>query len=294
VEKALRNKKIIMIFVLPGLLFYFIIILFPILKSFYYSLYEWNGINLPTYIGFQNYLDVFKKVNPSFWDASLNSLILAGCSVFIQIPIALVLALILSLGIKGEKMYRTIYFIPVIISTVIIGQLWIKIYHPSYGILNVLLENIGLGSLKREWLAKTETALFATMIPIIWQYVGYHMLLLYTAAKSVSTDIYESARIDGANNFVIAKKITIPLIMPMLKTCVIFAVIGSIKSFDLIYILTKGGPMHATEVPSTLMYNSIFVQYGYGYGSSMAIIIIIECLVFTLLIQKLFPKEKIE
>ncbi len=293
-EKALRNKKVIMIFVLPGLLFYFIIILFPILKSFQYSLYEWNGINLPAFIGFQNYIDIFTKDNPSFWDASFNSLILAACSVFIQIPIALILALILALGVKGEKTYRTIYFIPVIISTVIIGQLWMKIYHPTYGILNVVLDNIGLASLKREWLAKTETALFATIIPIIWQYIGYHMLLLYTSAKSISADIYESARIDGANNFTIAAKITIPLIQPMLKTCVIFAVIGSIKSFDLIYILTKGGPMHATEVPSTLMYNSIFVQYGYGYGSSMAIMIILECLVFTLLIQKIFPKERIE
>ncbi len=293
-DKVLRDKKAIALFVLPGLAIFVFVILVSIIQSFRYSLLDWNGITAPTFVGIDNYIRLFTDQNTNFIGAIKNSLILAGLSVFVQLPISLFLALILAMGVRGEKFYRTIYFLPVIISTVIIGQLWMKIYHPSYGLLNSLLDFVGLGALKHEWLAKTDTALGATFVPMIWQYIGYHMLLIYTAAKSISAEIYEAARVDGANNFTIAAKITLPQIIPMLKTCVIFAVIGSLKAFDLIYILTRGGPMNATEVPSTLMYNSIFVKYGYGSGSAMAIFIIVECLIFTLLIQKLFPKEVLD
>lgn len=125
---------------------------------------------------------------------------------------------------------------------------------------------------------------------IVWQYIGYHMLLLYSAIKAIPRSLYEAARVDGATHFQSAVRITIPLIMPMIKVCVTFALIGSLKTFDLIYVLTKGGPIHATEVPTTLMFSQIFfLQNQYGYGSSMAIFfIIVECLIFTIMIQKLF------
>jgi len=211
--------------------------------------------------------------------------------VFIQLPISLLLALILSRGIKGEKFYRTVYFIPVILSTVVIGQLWMKIYNPNYGLLNFILTKIGLQSLTNQWLGNTKTALMAVFVPILWQYIGYHMLLMYASAKSIPTDIYEAAKIDGATESQIAFRITIPLMKPILKVCVIFAVIGSFKAFDLIYVLTNGGPLHASEVPSTLMYTTIFTKYQYGYGSAMAIFIILESLIGTLIIQKLFGKD---
>ena len=290
-DKVLGDKKAIVVFVLPGFLLFFFVILLPIVQSTYFSLLKWDGITEPIFIGVQNYIKMFTEDSHLFLSSIKNSLILAGFSVFLQLPLALVLALILANGIRGEKMYRTIYFIPVIISTVIIGQLWMKIYHPNYGLLNVFLDKIGLPSWKREWLGKKETALTAAFIPMIWQYVGYHMLLFYTAVKSIPTEMKEAARVDGAGGITIAFRIVIPQIMSMIKTCVIFAVIGSLKSFDLIYVLTKGGPMHATEVPSTLMYNNIFVKYSFGSGSAMAIFIIIECLVLTMLIQKIFQKE---
>lgn len=242
-------------------------------------------------MGVQNYIDIWKS-SYGLLDAAGHSLSLAALSVFLQLPISLLLALILAMGVRGEKLYRTVFFVPVIISTTIIAQLWMKIYHPSYGILNALLKSVGLSDWTREWLGSTDTALGATFVPMIWQYIGYHILLFYTAAKSVSNDIYEAARVDGATNTQIALKISIPQMLPMLRNCVIFAVIGSLKSFDLIYVLTKGGPMNATEVPSTLMYNNIFVRYSYGTGSAMALFIIVECLVFTVLIQKLFPAEQ--
>lgn len=289
-DRVLRNKKAISIFTLPAFTLYAVIVLLPVFISFYYSLLDWDGIGAGVFIGFENYVKMFTD-DPVFIKSLWNSVILAVLSVFVQLPISLVLALILAGSVKGNRFYRTAYFIPVVMSTVVIGQLWMKIYHPSFGLLNVVLENIGLGHLQNQWLGNEDTALYASFVPIVWQYIGYHMLLLYAAAKSIPQDLYEAAKIDGATGIKSAWHITIPLIKPMLKLSVIFAVIGSLKMFDFIYVLTNGGPLHSSEVPSTWMFSNIFKQYQYGYGSAIAIIIILECLLFTVMIQKLFKTE---
>lgn len=288
-EKTLRDKKAICFFVIPALLWFAAIALIPIFQSTYYSFLEWDGITNPNFIALENYINLFQ--DPLFYKSIINSLILAGNSVFIQLPISMILALVLASGVKGENSYRTIYFIPVIISSTIIAQLWMKVYHPSYGLLNGLLGMVGLSQFKNEWLANQSTALTAVFIPMIWQYVGYHMLLFYSAAKSISPEIFEAAKVDGANDRQIALRITIPQIVPMIKACTIFAVIGSLKSFDLIYVLTRGGPLHSTEVPTMLMYTEIFSKNQYGYASSIAVFIIAECLVLTLIIQQIFKKN---
>lgn len=290
-DRVLSNKKAIFIFIFPCLAFFIAIIVLPIFISGYYSLLNWDGIGKQTFIGVKNYIDLFYNNMDLFPQSVVNSLIFAFVSVFIQLPISLAFALILAGGVRGERFYRTTYFIPVIISSVVIGQLWMKIYHPEYGMLNQLLKTIGLGSMTHAWLGETSTALGAVIVPTLWQYTGYHMLLMYSAIKSISPDIYEAASIDGATKVQTAFRITIPLIKPMLKVCVTFAVIGSLKIFDLIYVLTGGGPVHASEVPSTLLVTTIFKRYQYGYGSAMAIFIIAECLIFTILIQKFFKVD---
>ncbi|HEX2938417.1 MAG TPA: sugar ABC transporter permease [Ruminiclostridium sp.] len=290
-EKLLRDKKAIFLFVFPAFLIFAVIVLLPIIFSFYYSLQNWNGISQGVFVGFKNYYNLIVNNTDGFLKSVLNSGILAILSVLIQLPISLLLAIVLARGVKGEKTFRTIFFIPVVLSTVVIGQLWMKIYNPNYGLLNIVLGDLGLKSLQNAWLGNTKTALGSVFVPILWQYIGYHMLLMYASAKSISTDIYEAAKIDGAGELRTAFKITIPLMKPIIKVCVVFAVIGSFKSFDLIYVLTNGGPLHASEVPTTLMYTTIFAKYQYGYGSAMAIFIIIECLLCTGIIQRLFGKD---
>ncbi|WP_026883296.1 carbohydrate ABC transporter permease [Clostridium akagii] len=290
-ENMLKNKKAIFLFVFPAFLIFFVIVLLPIFFSFQYSLLKWDGISKGINVGFQNYKNLFINNSDGFLKSVGNSLLLAVLSVCIQLPISLFFALVLARGVRGEKFFRTIYFVPVILATVAVGQLWMKIYNSDYGLLNVILSKLGLKFLENQWLANTKTVLWAVFIPILWQYIGYHMLLMYASAKSISPDIYEAARIDGASETTIAFKITIPLIKPILKVCVVFAVIGSFKAFDLIYVLTNGGPMHASEVPTTLMYTDIFNKYQYGYGSAMAIFIVVECFICTILINKLFGKE---
>lgn len=290
-DRILSNKKIIFIFVFPAFVFFACIIIIPIMYSGYLSTMEWNGFTDKVFIGLTNYGNMFDEFG--FEKGVLNSGILAILSIFIQVPLALILALFISKGIKGEGFFRTVYFIPVIISTTVIGQLWLKIYQPKYGVLNYILELIGLENLQQPWLASTETALAATFFVIVWQYIGYHMLLLYSAIKSIPKSLVEAARVDGATNTQIAMHITIPLIKPMIKVCATFALIGSLKTFDLIYVLTKGGPVHSTEVPTTIMYRVLLIENNYGMGSAMAIFIIIECLIFTIFIQRAFKAESV-
>ncbi len=291
-DRVLSDKKAICLFVLPALLLFVCVVIIPIGISFYYSMLDWNGIGTGSFIGFANYGKLFFAKTSKFWNAAGNSFLYAAISLLVQLPISLLLAIVISSKVKFENFYRTAFFIPVIISTVVIGQLWMKIYNPDYGLLNALLRLVGLESLTRTWLGDKTTALGATFVPILWQYVGYHMLLMYGAIKSISYDLFEAAKIDGASPARTAVAITIPMIRPMLKVSATFSMIGSLKVFDLIHVLTNGGPSGASEVPTTLMYKTIFLKNQYGYGSSMAMFIVAECMILTLLIRRLF-REKV-
>ena len=287
-NRVLSNKKAVFIFLLPALVLFLTIIIVPIFMSVTYSLTEWDGIGKKVFTGFDNYKELFLTNSDGFWRAVKNSLIFAAGSVFVQLPISLILALILARGVKGERFYVSVYFIPVLISTVVIGQLWMKIYNPQYGLLNTVLRSMGLEQLTGNWLGDTKKVIFAVIVPVLWQYIGYHMLLMYASVRSISEEIFEAARIDGANGIQTALHITIPLMKPILKGCVTFAVVGSLKNFDLVYVMTGGGPEGASQLPSTLMVETIFSRNMYGYGSSMAIFIILECFLFAWLIRGAF------
>ena len=291
-KKLYSNKLTIILFILPALLLFLLILVAPIFLSGYFSLFDWNGFGAKTFLGFDNYKELFTNDSISFVKALRNSLLLALLSVGIQLPISLGLALLLGKGRKGERGFLSIYFVPVLISTVVIGQLWRKVYNPSYGLLNVLLRAIGLDGLTRIWLGDIKTALGAAFIPTLWQYVGYHMLLMYAGIKSVPNEYREAAMIDGATEGQVNRYIVLPYIKPILKICTIFAVTGSLKSFDLIYVLTNGGPLNSTEVPSTLMINMLFLRNRYGMGSTIAFLLIILCFAFALIISRIFKNKE--
>jgi len=278
----------------PAVVLFATIIIIPIFMSSYYSLLDWDGITKGIFVGLDNFKELFTSKSAGFPKTIGNAMLLAVLSTFIQLPISLFFAIILGKGVKGEKFYVAVFFIPVLISTTVIGQLWLKIYNPDYGIVNAGLRFLGLDNLTHVWLGEQDTALFAVFIPILWQYVGYHMLLMYAGVKSISPDLREAAKIDGATEWGIARFITIPLLKPIIRICVIFAVTGSLKAFDLIYVLTNGGPAHASEVPSTLMVSMIFGRNRYGFGSAIAIMIIFLCFFFAVLIRKLFRTEEVD
>ena len=276
---------------MPALILFCGVLIAPIGASGYFSFFDWNGFTEKTFIGFSNYKELFTSDSIGFMKALGNSLLLAVLSVFLQLPLALALALVLGKKIKGERAFLSVYFMPVLISTVVIGQLWLKIYNPDYGVLNVALRAVGLDNLTHIWLGEKATALGAVFVPILWQYVGYHMLLLYAGVKSVPPELREAAMLDGASDGQVNRYIVLPYIKPIIKISVIFAVTGSLKSFDLIYVLTNGGPLHATEVPSTLMISMLFLRNRYGMGSTIAVLLIILCFAFALLINLVFREE---
>lgn len=287
----MSNKKAILIFILPALILFTFIVVVSIVTSFYYSLNSWDGISQKVFIGFENYKKLFIHNTDGFLKALGNSLILAVLSIVLELVPATFLAIVLARGIKGEGFFRTVFFIPVLLSSVVLGQLWTMIYNPTYGLLNSICMKLGFIDAPKAWLGDPKIALLCAFIVVIWQYIGYHMLLIYSGIKRIPQEIFEASEIDGANGLQNAFHIIIPLALPTIKTSMILAVIGSLKMFDLIYVLTGGGPNHATEVASTLMYTSIFKKNLYGYGSAMAMFIVVECLVFTILINLWKPKQ---
>ena len=314
-NRSFSYKIHIILFLLPALILFLGILIAPIVMSASYSMYEWKlGNPEMKYVGLDNYVTLFSRqlVNDlgktfdndkCIVDALKNSFLLAGLSVFVQLPLALLIALRLGKGIRGERAYLSIFFMPVLISTVIIGQLWAKIYDPgSGGILNAGLKALGIDQwlfpmiskstpmpFTGAWTGTKSTALIACFIPILWQYVGYHMLLMYAGIKGVPSELKEAAMLDGCSEGQVNRYIIIPYIKPILKVSVIFAVTGSLKSFDLIYVLLKDTTK--AEVPSTLMYKLLFKHNLYGMGSAIAVILIILCFFFALLISLAF-KDK--
>ncbi len=294
-SKLYSNKLHIFIFILPALILFCGVLIAPIGASAYYSFFNWKGIGPKEFIGLANYKELFSSRSINFMRALKNSLLLAALSVFLQLPLALGLALALGGGgrkVRGERAFLSVYFMPVLISTVVIGQLWLKIYNPDYGVLNVFLRSIGLEKLTRIWLGDKKTALAAVFVPTLWQYVGYHMLLLYAGVKSVPPELREAAMLDGATDWQVNRYIVLPYIRSVIRISVIFAITGSLKSFDLIYVLTNGGPQHRTEVPSTLMINMLFLRNRYGMGSTIAVLLILLCFGFALLINRIFKDEE--
>ena len=291
-NKPLRYKLNIFLFLLPALILFICVLIAPIIMSLAYSFTEWNGFTTPEFIGIKNYIELFTSRSINIGRALKNALLLALLSCIIQLPFALWLALRLARPIKGRTALLSIFFMPVLISTVVIGQLWLKIYNPDYGVLNVFLRSVGLEKWTQIWLGNKKTALGAAFVPILWQYVGYHMLLMYAGVRGVPVELTEAAMLDGCTPAQVSRYIIIPYIRPILRVSVIFAITGSLKSFDLIYVLTNGGPSHTTEVPSTLMINLLFLRNRYGMGSTIAVMLIILCFFFALLINMLFKEEK--
>lgn len=293
-----NKSKILMVvlFLLPALLLFIGVLIAPIIMSVFYSFYDMKSISLKgaDFIWFGNYKELFTSGSISFWKALGNSMLLAFLSVFLQLPLSLGLALMLGKGIKGERGFLSVYFMPVLISTVVIGQLWRKIYNPDYGILNAVLGLLGIADKMPTggWLGNEKSALWCVFVPTLWQYVGYHMLLMYAGVRSVSPELREAAKLDGATDAQVDWYVVIPSIKPILRVSVIFAVTGSLKSFDLIYVLTNGGPFHATEVPSTLMINMLFERNRYGMGSTIAVMMITLCFAFAILISAAFKERE--
>lgn len=290
-NKVMSNKLYIAFYIAPAFILLMVLIFIPLLLSGYYGLMDWDGIGEKTFIGLDNYIEGIQ--DKLFWNSALHSFLLALFSA-LSLIIYLAVSIILASKIKGADLLRKIYLIPMLLSSVAIAQLWVKVYNPSNGILNTFLRSIGVEN-PPSWLADPSLVLFAIFIPILWQYAGFYILIYYAALKNIPESLIEAARIDGASPFQIAMRIKLPLIKEIVSVTIVLAIVGSLKYFDLIYVMTAGGPNGASEVMASYMYKLAFSSYNFGYGSAIGFLLLIITLIVTLVIRKLTEtKEKLE
>ncbi len=290
-DKVMSNKWFIALYILPALILVSILIFIPLLLTGYYGLMKWDGIGAMQFIGLDNYVRVVQDAK--FWQSAWHSSLLAVFST-LSLIIYLAVSMILASNIKGSDLLRKVYLIPMLLSSVAIAQLWIKIYNPSNGMLNTVLGWFGVTN-PPLWLADPNIVLFSIFIPILWQYAGFYILIYYAALKGIPESIMEAARIDGASPIQIAYRIKLPLIMGVVKVTVVLAIVGSLKYFDLIYVMTGGGPNGASEVMASYMYKLAFGTNNFGYGSAVGFMLLIITLVVTVVIRKVTAeKEEIQ
>ncbi|GKW47111.1 MULTISPECIES: carbohydrate ABC transporter permease [Planococcus] len=290
-NKVMSNKLYIAFYIAPAFILLMVLIFIPLLLSGYYGLMDWDGIGEKTFIGLDNYIEGIQ--DKLFWNSALHSFLLALFSA-LSLIIYLAVSIILASKIKGADLLRKIYLIPMLLSSVAIAQLWVKVYNPSNGILNSFLRTIGVEN-PPSWLADPSLVLFAIFVPILWQYAGFYILIYYAALKNIPESLIEAARIDGATPFQIAMRIKLPLIKEIVSVTIVLAIVGSLKYFDLIYVMTAGGPNGASEVMASYMYKLAFSSYNFGYGSAIGFLLLIITLIVTLIIRKVTEtKEKLE
>jgi raffinose/stachyose/melibiose transport system permease protein len=270
---------------LPAFLLYGLFFVLPFLRTLYNSLFDWNGIGTWRFVGLANYVQLAH--DELFGRGILRVALWAALAVLFKVGIALVLASMLRIPIRGERFFSAAFFVPVVISSAAIGLLFTLLYDADVGLLNIILRGVGLGALARNWLGEEDTALYAVIAVPIWHTIGYFFVILLAALRNAPNEVYEAARIDGAGARAIFRHITIPMAWPVLQVCIVLAITAALKSFDYVFIMTKGGPGTVTEVPATYMYKTIFVNLQVGYGTAMATTIFLIALTATLLVRRL-------
>jgi ABC-type sugar transport systems, permease components len=287
ITKTLQPKsRYIAALLFPGLLIYAFIVILPLFTSLYYSLFDYSGGSMMKFIGIQNYVQLVQDMD--FWNAFKNNLIIIVLCLVGQIGIAVIItAFMTSKLLRFKTFHRNVIFLPVVISAVVVGFLWAIIYNQDYGFLNVVLKNIGLGSLIKPWLDDPKIVMISVSIPIIWQYIGFYLVIFLSAYQSISTDIFESAEIDGATGIKKAWYITIPLLSDTMKVAIMLCIAGNMKIFDQIFVMTGGGPGNSSTVLAQYAYQNSFIMFKLGYGSTISIGILVLSLSIILISRKL-------
>lgn len=285
-EVKKHDIKNILIFILPGLALFTLFFVIPVGYVSVTSLFEWNGITSPVFKGLYNYKDIFgDKV---FWRSVKNNVLWALVAGGVQVPLAMLMALVLSKKPKGWQFFRTVYFLPQVISGIALAMLWSAMYNSEFGLINGLLRVIGLGAYATNWLGNIKTA-FPCML-IYWVfYIGYYMVIMLADITNIDESYYEAAQIDGADGIRQHIHITIPLIRGSFQTCVTLAMIFGLRTFEQVYLLTNGGPANRTSVLVLYLYNQMKTNnYGGANASSVMLILTGACVI--LIIRGIFSK----
>ncbi|ADV94065.1 carbohydrate ABC transporter permease [Bacillus subtilis] len=289
-----QNKIIPYLFLVPALVF-LLFVYIPIFENVFLSLFQWSSFSPEkTFIGLKNYVELFH--DPVFYQALTNNVLYAVISIVCQVFGGLILAAVLEdkLVRKWSPFFRTVFFLPVVISMTVIALLFDFIYNPETGLLNQLLQAIGLDQLTRAWLGDDSTAMLSVIFVSQWQSVGYIAMLYIVSIQKIPDELYEAARLDGAGKIQQFFHITVPQTKEMSFVAVVMTLTGAFTVFNEPYILTGGGPGNASEVLSTFLYKSAFTKDMMGYASAIATVVLIITLALSLMQMKFFKTGKEE
>lgn len=288
-----RHKyRLIIPFLAPALILYGTFVLYPYAQAMYIAFTSWRGLRKePRWVGLENFERLIG--DKDFWNAFNNNVLYLLILPIFTIGFALFLAFMITRRVRGANFYRVTFFFPQVMSAVAIGILWSFVYHPSIGILNSFLRGIGIAE-PPAWLGNPATALGAVAAVVIWQSVGFYMVLFMAGMQAIPETFYEAASIDGATRATMFFKITLPLLWETLRAALIFIAIGAVDMFGITFTMTQGGPDRATDVLATYLYEEAFLNSRFGYGTAIAMALFILVLILTVVINWLMRRETIE
>jgi raffinose/stachyose/melibiose transport system permease protein len=261
-----------LLFMAPALVIYLLVIVIPTFYTFYLSLFEWNGVSAEkVFVGIGNYVNLF--FNDTVFSKGLkNNVIWTVLSLVFSMGFALLLALLLNKSFKGRAIFRAVFYLPFILSNIVVAIIWVWIYHPNMGLINELLNKLGFESVA--WLADPNIALYAVFIAATWQHVGSSMVIFLAGLQSMSQEPFEAAKVDGANSFQAFYNITLPLLRETFIIVFATTLFYSMRVFDIIYAMTGGGPAHSTQVLASWMYYQGFTLNNIGTGSAISMVLL--------------------
>ena len=295
-KRSIYSKRnlVLFLFVIPALFAYTVFFVLPIIGNVIFSIMDWDGVsNRIKWIGFDNYIKLFTE-DKLFYRVLFHNFIYTITVVTVQLSLALLFALILYRKIRGHNFFKTIYLLPVILSNITLGLIWSYMYDPTMGFVNYFLKTIGLGILQQSWLGNQNIALFSVAFVNIWQYVGYCMIIYIAGLQTIPESLYEAAKIDGAGGWDTFRKITLPLLAPAMTINIVFSTIGCFKVFELIFVMTEGGPNNSTQVLATLAYKYGFSYGEMGYASAMSMSLFIIIAIIGFIQTKVLRSKEIE
>jgi ABC-type sugar transport system permease subunit len=291
VAQAWRRYRAGFFFVLPALVLYLIFMVYPFFRSIYFSLTSWNGVTaVKEWVGLANYRELIG--DRLFWLSLQHTIIWVIVGTIAPIVVGMLLAMLLWRRPKGFTLFRTIFFMPQVLSTVVIGIVWSWIYNPIFGILNEALDAVGLEDLSRGWLGDPDVALYAVLVAAIWATIGFVFVILLAGLQNVSKDLLEAATIDGANVWQRFWNVTVPQLAGVINVVIAFLLIGGFSVFDIVFVMTGGGPANATDVLATFTYKEAFTQNNVGYASAIAVVITVISLIASVTFIRLRERQE--
>ena len=287
-----RKHVEIVVLLAPALLLYIVFVLWPVVQSAHYSVYKWNGLEpLTHFVGLDNYREALN--DQVFRDAVGHNIFFIAASLIFQLPLGLGLALMLNRKMVGRSALRLIVFAPYVLSEVTTGVAWLLMLNPD-SFIDTVFRDLGMGGLVQGWISDPEFVRYTLFVVITWKYIGFAVLLFLAGLQGIPTELIEAARIDGANGVQLTRRIMIPLLGPTIRIWIFLSVIGSLQLFDLIWVMTLGGPAGASSTMVTYLYERGFTRTQFGYGSAASVILFVCSFVFALLYQRFVLRRDTE